>query len=68
MKEQVKGIEVKRTDMEFITGKSGYKDSHTTLTLFKNKDQPWILTDGFIGKSYFIDNDSAKKRIESLKY
>jgi hypothetical protein len=68
VREQVKGIEVKRTDMEFLIGKSKFKDSHSTLTLFKNEDQPWIITDGFIGTSYFINDDNVKKRIENLNY
>ena len=54
------GIEVRRADMKFITGKSKIKDSHTTLTLFKNEEQPWVLTDGFLGVSYFINNDNDK--------
>lgn len=64
---KVEEIKVKRTDVEFLIGESKVEDKDIPLSLFKNKDVPWILTDGWNGISYFITDDEYKKILDDLK-
>lgn len=65
---EVKEVRVNRNDVEFIIGKSKPSDENTTLSLYKNEDMPWILTDGWRGISYFIKDEATKLKLQELNY
>ena len=65
---EVREITVNREDVEFIVGKSNPSDENTTLSLFKNENAPWVLTDGWRGISYFISDEGDKARLKKLNY
>lgn len=61
--EKAESIEVNRLLANSLIKDVSTEDSEITLTLFKNLDSPWILTDGWRGVSYFITSEDIKKKL-----
>ena len=44
------------------------KDLDVPLTLFKNEDSAWLLSDGWNGISYIINDLETKNKLDKIEY